>query len=166
MEHWRLIKALDGAYEASDLGNIRNAKTKRLKATVFDGYYLKFGYDYVYEKQRHQGWYRVHRAIAETFIPNPERKNTVNHIDGDHQNNRVDNLEWATNKEQSIHAAKVLKTNCGENSYNAQFTNNQVREMRKLFESGEKTVNELAELFSAKPAHIRRIVKYERWRNI
>ena len=58
MEQWRPIKALDGAYEASNLGNIRNAKTKRQKAVVFDGHYFKFGFDYVHDKQRHQGWYR------------------------------------------------------------------------------------------------------------
>lgn len=45
----------------------------------------------------------VHRIVAEAFIPNPEGKRTVNHIDGDKWNNHVDNLEWATYEENQKH---------------------------------------------------------------
>ncbi len=50
---------------------------------------------------------RVHRLVAETFIPNPENRETVNHIDGDKTNNHVSNLEWATRDEQMQHAYKL-----------------------------------------------------------
>lgn len=50
----------------------------------------------------------VHRLIAETFIDNPENKKTVDHIDGNKQNNCVNNLRWATNKEQMANRGHVI----------------------------------------------------------
>ena len=60
--------------------------------------------------------YLVHRLIAETFLPNPEEKEQVNHIDGDKTNNALDNLEWSTRDENMRHAADVLKS-WGDKAY-------------------------------------------------
>lgn len=165
-EVWKEIEDLDGFYEVSNFGRIRNKKTLHIKAIVFDGYYCKFGYDYVFQKIRKRGWYRVHKAVAKAFVPNIENKPTVNHKDGNTKNNYADNLEWATHKEQTEHSVNVLHRNCGENNYNSQYTNEQVKEIRRLYEKENYDIKMLKDIFGGNIKNIRRIVKYERWKSI
>ena len=165
-EQWEPIGLLDGKYEASTFGRIRHTQSKRIKAIVFDGHYCKFGYDYYIGGVEKKGWMRVHKAIATTFIQNPMGKPTINHKDGNPRNNAVDNLEWATAKEQSYHAAVVLHRNCGEKNYNARFTNSQVKEMRWKYFFGNKTICELADEYGTRQGNIYRILRGDRWKNI
>lgn len=95
-EIWKKYK--DTVYEVSTYGRVRNTRTGNIlhEQNVYRGVY-KSVHLWLNGKDT---YLRVHRLVAETFIPNPENKRTVNHIDCDPSNNRVDNLEWSTDKEQ------------------------------------------------------------------
>ena len=101
-EIWKIIPDFK-KYEASTFGRIRNRKTKRLinRALLSSGYCVSS-----LRKDNKRKNIRFHRIIAQTFIPNPENKPTVNHKDKNRQNNHVDNLEWATQAEQNAHQLK------------------------------------------------------------
>ncbi len=93
-EQWKVIEGFD-LYEISTTGKIRNAKGRILKPVDNGKGYLKFT---LKQNGRNQREY-VHRLVAVAFIPNPENKPFVNHIDNDPSNNCVDNLEWCTHQE-------------------------------------------------------------------
>lgn len=101
-EIWKDIPNYEGLYQVSNLGRIRNAKTKKIKNQR--NTYKKYLQVDLFNKN--QKTYRVHRLVAETFIPNPNNLPQVNHKDGNKQNNRVDNLEWITNYDNIQHAVK------------------------------------------------------------
>lgn len=61
---------------------------------------------------------KVHRMVAESFIPNPENKPCVNHIDGDTHNFKIDNLEWVTESENSRHALQTGLKSVGDQTPN------------------------------------------------
>lgn len=100
-EVWKNINGFE-QYQVSSLGNIKNkgGKLKSVQTT-------KNGYSQVllWIGHKAKGVF-IHRMVAEAFIPNPENKTDVNHIDGNKANNRVENLEWCTRSENLRHAYK------------------------------------------------------------
>lgn len=91
-------------YEVSSGGRVRNTKTGRvLRPSLNTGGYQHVGLPTNGKPKSHY----IHRLVASAFIPNPENKRTVNHIDGDKTNNRVDNLEWCDDGENQKHAYRT-----------------------------------------------------------
>lgn len=111
-ELWKEIPGFEGRYEVSTRGRIRNYKTKRVLSTKR----LRDGYPSIrLTKDKNRKNYYVHRLVALAFIPNPENKPCVDHIDRNRQNNSVNNLRWATyadnavNRNNSSHGVKSLE---------------------------------------------------------
>ena len=88
-------------YSVSTEGEVRKDPTNYILSQSTQQQYKFVTLSLENKKQKRM---RVHRLVAETFIPNPENKPYVNHIDGNRQNNNVDNLEWVTPSENTRHA--------------------------------------------------------------
>ena len=112
----------------------------------------------------------VHRVVAMAFIPNPENKPEVNHKDCDVNNNRADNLEWATRKENNTYKPTKEKrdkwlSNRGENHNFAKLKEKEVIEILNKIKEG-KTNKELGEEYGVWPETINSIRKGKSWKKI
>ena len=113
MEIWKPIKDYEGLYEVSSYGNVRSLDREVYQSNGTIGHYkgklLKCEYDnrgyklFRLSKNNKSKKIFAHRLVPQAFIPNPFNKPFVNHIDETHNNNKVENLEWCTYKENMNH---------------------------------------------------------------
>ena len=115
IEIWKDIKGYEGLYQVSNLGRVKRLEHKRydrnqiLKERIIKTTYPKNGW-YPYLSLCRNGIYKnhnIHRLVAEAFIPNPNKYPIINHIDGNKQNNSLDNLEWCTFSHNNREACRL-----------------------------------------------------------
>lgn len=118
VEEWRPIKGYEGLYEVSSLGRVKSLNYRGSGACkIFTGSPDKDGYLRTVLRNPVKKYVRIHRLVAEAFIPNPTRLPLVNHLDEDKQNNCVDNLEWCTpqyNNDYSLSRKVIAKDFSGK----------------------------------------------------
>jgi hypothetical protein len=177
-EIWKNIPAYEGMYQVSNLGRVKTvAREVKNTAKSFRKLEEKIhtpcdngnGYKYVtLSMSRVRSNYYIHRIVAEVFLCNCFELLEVNHIDGNKANNRVDNLEWCTRSENAKHAHKsglnhVLK---GEANPGAKLTEEIVRKVRELYDTGQYTQKKLAEDFGIGKGYIFHIVHRNKWKHV
>ncbi len=113
-EVWKDVQNLDGRYQVSNFGRVRTnwGKGKILKPQPRSTGYLSVALRN--KKINYAIRMSIHRFVAMAFLPNPDNKPQVNHIDANKHNNHVDNLEWCTCSENIRHGYKMglLKSPC------------------------------------------------------
>lgn len=160
-EIWQCIKSYNKKYQISNLGRVKNRK-KILKI-------CNNGKGYLYislSKNNKRKNFLIHRLVANAFIINKENKPCINHIDGNKQNNKVDNLEWITYSENHKHAFKIglKKSRKGEEMSNSKLKNKDVLFIKKNKNNYSRA--ELGRKFKICPSTISRIILGHRWRHI
>ena len=114
MEEWKRIGSSN--YEVSTLGSVRNINgyVLQLKAFQKKKDYVCYGVTIADErggKQRHR---KIHQLVARAFIPNPDNRTEIDHIDRNTANNAVSNLRWATRSEQALNSSTRSDNKLGE----------------------------------------------------
>lgn len=96
-EIWKDIKGYEGLYKISNMGRVYSLLTEKFLKPGINNQ-TKYKAVVLYNKGK-TITKKIHRLIAEHFIPNPENKSFIDHIDGNRQNNSISNLRWVTHKE-------------------------------------------------------------------
>jgi hypothetical protein len=166
-EIWKDVKGFEGLYQVSNIGNVKRFIGKiipkeRLIGRIVDrdGYSRRTLCKNGLSKQMTE-----HRIVAIAFIKNPKNKETINHINGIKSDNRVENLEWNTHKENQEHAVRTgLKDQKGIKHHKCKLTEEQVLEIRKIGFSQKRM--SLSKKYGVCRTTILRIIRGSNWTHI
>lgn len=173
-EIWKDIVGYEGYYQVSNKGRVKSLGRKGSGCCLFDRikkitkskdktHYDSFGLC-INGKSKS---FMIHRVIAIHFIPNPESKKEVNHIDGNKSNNSISNLEWVTPSENIYHGLKlgIMNTANGLTKPNVRFSRQDVVEIKKRIIKGDLGVN-IAKDYGVNKVLIYNIKSGRTWKHI
>lgn len=161
-ENWLPVKDFEGIYEVSDKGQVRRMAGSagcHVTRLLSPGYNKGTGYQQLHlSKGGIQTNKQIHRLVAEAFIPNPENKLQVNHIDAVKTNNSLENLEWCTRSENAYHALKMgVKSNTTPIQQHAVRLMNKTLKSKRYWWMNEKKRKQ--ELFYGSMSDLSRLAK-------
>jgi len=180
MEHesYKDINGHEGYYKISEGGNVRtvdhivirsNGRPHHVRERILRPRTCAGGYlNVALLKDGHRSQHRIHRLVANAFIPNPDNKPEVNHEDFDVSNNCVSNLSWCTSSDNRMHTVRHgrhYRTN-GSNSGRSKLTEEIVIAIRDQYEPYKITAKMLSQKHGVSISTIERIVSNKSWNHI
>ena len=168
-ETWKDIKGYEGRYQVSNMGRVKtinrhksDGRIQKEKIRISEIDHRGYEFVLLYNENGYKR-YSVHVLVANAFIPNPNNKPQINHIDGNKINNIANNLEWVTASENQMHAIRngLSKPKRGEEHTGCKLTYDNVQQIRKMRQSG-KTYYEIGREFNVSYTYVGRIIRGER----
>lgn len=165
-EIWKPVVGFENRYEVSSLGRFKalarnityiDGRRGYLKERLVKGTIQKTGYIAVSFDSKTRRL--AHQVVAEAFLGVPEYKQTVNHKNGNKIDNRIDNLEWATYKQNNAHARQTgLNKQHGERANLAKYSDQFIAAVRNVYAEYRPTYEKLGDMFGLTGCHARQIV--------
>ena len=162
-EIWKDIINYEGLYQVSNLGSVRRLWKNKSKPIALAKH--KQGYVTVHLSNINKKRHSVHRLVAIAFIPNPLNLPEVNHKNGIKNDNREENLEWSTDKQNKEHAKNNNLTAKGIKNRNNKFSEKEILAIRMLYKKGWTQV-EIGKMCDTRQSTISAIVLNKTWKHI
>jgi hypothetical protein len=161
-EVWKPVPGYEGLYEVSDRGEVRSIARRALITVQRSRRYLTVC---LYKDSRRKRHY-VHAVVASAFIGERPAGHEVNHRDGDHLNNRADNLEYLTRSQNIRHAQRTLGSYRGERHPLSKLTEADIIEIRRTTKRNRKDYDRVALSYGIAWGTVRNIMRGKSWRHV
>jgi hypothetical protein len=166
-EVWKDIPEYEGLYQISNLGRVKSFQRNR--ELILKSFKNRYGYHQVDLSKNKKGKsYTNHRLVMLTFkLDVKSYYDEVNHIDGNKENNHIDNLEWCTRSENIQHAYdNELRTSKGENNARSKLTEIQVKKIRFYGKNQIFNQSDLSKMFNVNTRSISNIILNKSWKHV
>lgn len=170
MEKWKKISGYK-YYLISNLGRVKSINDKgnwgdgRILKTIVrkSGYCVVNLWSYSGSDKKMKQ-HKVHKLVANAFIPNTKNKPIINHIDGDKENNKAANLEWCTHSENMVHSYKNGLHKVDKGNKTTKLNKKQVKEIRQRYKEENISQADLSKDYPVCEGQIRKIINKECWK--
>ena len=164
-ELWKEISGFK-KYKISNKGRVYSKISKRVIRTYIRTYKEKeteFAVLYRNKKRLHP---QLHRIIAMAFIDNPKNKREVNHIDGNSSNNNIENLEWVSSSENTLHSYCTGLQKRGENFYSAKLSEKEAIEIINAYRLGVFSQSVISKAYGVSKSTIKDLLAGRNWAHL
>jgi len=174
-EVWKDIEGYDGYYKVSNEGNVksldrivlgnRGSKCRRvgrpMKLRVEKNGYVRVALSSDGKNIK----FSVHRLVGIAFLDNKKGLPEINHIDGNKENNNVENLEWCSSRDNQLHAfaSGLQRKRLGSELHQTKITEDNVRDIRNMWGSGKHKQYEIAKKYNLHPQYVSLVIHRKRW---